>query len=139
MTITLKALLGSVTRYARDVCPVQCPRLVRIQGTGSVPEFLQEWLTLYHSTPKNPESQSHLHLKWHTFQRAVVTHEAGKTPVWRFMALPRRRRSAAHLVFPQLLQLGQGQAEIPENIAQYETFVTGYGTTLKLVAPSATE
>src|SRR5437870_2651123 len=31
---------GGVTRDARDLCPVQCPRLVGIQGTGSVPELL---------------------------------------------------------------------------------------------------
>src|SRR5712691_8283670 len=31
---------GGVTRDAGDLCPVQCPRLGGIQGTGSVPEIL---------------------------------------------------------------------------------------------------
>ena len=94
---------------------------------------------MYHSTPKNPESQSHLHLKWHTFQRTVVTHEAGKTPYLAFMALPRRSETPLIWYFPSFYNWANGKTEMPENIAQYETFVRGYGPALQLVAPSATE
>src|SRR5215471_9820849 len=41
--------------------------------------------------------------------------------------------------FPRFYNWANGKTEIPENMAQYETFVTAYGTTLQLAAPSATE
>ena len=41
--------------------------------------------------------------------------------------------------FPSFYNWANGKTEIPENMAQYETFVTTYGTTLQLVEPSATE
>jgi hypothetical protein len=57
---------------------------VEFKGPDLYVRPYQEWLTLYHATAANPESQSHLHLKWPTFQRAVVIHEAGKTPALAF-------------------------------------------------------
>ena len=96
---------------------------------------------MYHATPKNPESQSHLHLKWHTFQRAVVTHTAGRTPYLAFYGTAETGDDEAPLLwyFPSFYNWANGKTEIPENIAQYETFVTTYGTTLQLVEPAATE
>ena len=40
--------------------------------------------------------------------------------------------------FPSFYNWANGKTEIPEHMAQYETFVTTYGTTLQLVEPSAT-
>ena|SRR5437868_1989139 len=89
---------------------------------------------------KNPESQSHVHLKWHTFQRAVVTHEAGRTPLLAFYGTAEAGDDAPLLwYFPSFYNWANGKTEIPEHMAQYETFVTTYGTTLQLVEPSATE
>ncbi len=125
-----------------------CPREGESNAHGSL-EFkgqdlylssYQEWLTVYHATPKNPESQSHLHLKWHTFQHAVVTHEAGKTPYLAFYGTAETGDEAPLIwYFPSFYNWANGKTEIPENMAQYETFVTTYGTTLQLVEPSATE
>ena len=93
---------------------------------------------MYHATPKNPESQSHVHLKWHTFQRAVVTHEAGRTPLLAFYGTAEAGDDAPLLwYFPSFYNWANGKTEIPEHMAQYETFVTTYGTTLQLVEPVA--
>jgi hypothetical protein len=70
----------------------------------------------------------------------VVTHEADKTPYLAFYG-PAETADEAPLIwyFPSFYNWTRGKTEIPENIAQYETFVAEYGTTLQLIAPSTTE
>ena len=83
-TITLKALLEVLLGMQGTFVLCNAHGSLEFKGQDLYLSSYQEWLTVYHSTPKNPESQSHLHLKWHTFQRAVVTHEAGRTPYLAF-------------------------------------------------------
>ncbi len=83
-TITLKALLEALLGMRGTFVLCNAHGSLEFKGQDLYLSSYQEWLTVYHATPKNPESQSHLHLKWHTFQRAVVTHEAGKTPYLAF-------------------------------------------------------
>ena len=40
----------------------------------------KEWITIYHSAAKSPESRSHLHLKWQTLRSAALVCEEGQTP-----------------------------------------------------------
>jgi hypothetical protein len=139
-TITLQALLEVLLEMQGTFVLCNAHGSLEFKGPDLYIRPYQEWLTVYHATPTNPESQSHLHLKWLTFQRAVVTHEAGQTPSLAFYG-PAEAGDDAPLLwyFPSFYNWANGQTEIPEHIAQYKTFVTTYGTTLHLVAPSATE
>ena len=139
-TMTLKALLEVLLGMQGTFALCNAHGSLEFKGQDLYLSPYQEWLTVYHATPTNPESQSHLHLKWHTFQRAVVTHAAGKTPSLAFYG-PAEAGDDAPLIwyFPSFYNWANGKTEIPGNIAQYETFVTTYGTTLQLVEPSATE
>ena len=139
-SMTLKVLLEVLLGMQGTFVLCNAHGSLEFKGQDLYLSSYQEWLTVYHATPKNPESQSHLHLKWHTFQRAVVTHEAGKTPYLAFYG-PAEAGDEAPLIwyFPSFYNWANGKTEIPENIAQYETFVSAYGTTLQLVAPYATE
>src|SRR6266849_6657143 len=83
-TITLQALLELLLGMQGTFVLCNAHGSLEFKGQDLYLSSYQEWLTVYHATPKNPESQSHLHLKWHTFQSAVVTHEAGKTPYLAF-------------------------------------------------------
>jgi hypothetical protein len=139
-TITLKALLEMLLGMQGTFVLCNAHGSLEFKGHDLYLSAYEEWLTVYHATPKNPESQSHLHLKWQTFQRAVVTHETGKTPYLAFYG-PAAAADAAPLIwyFPSFYDWANGKAEIPAHIAQYETFVSTYGTTLQLVEPAATE
>jgi len=139
-TITLKALLEVLLEMQGTFVLCNAHGSLEFKGQDLYLSSYQEWLTVYHATPKNPESQSHLHLKWHTFHRAVVTHTAGRTPYLAFYGTAEVGDEAPLLwYFPSFYNWANGKTEIPENIAQYETFVTTYGTTLQLVEPAATE
>jgi len=139
-TITLQALLEVLLAMQGTFVLCNAHGSLEFKGQDLYLSSYQEWLTVYHATPKHPESQSHLHLKWHTFRRAVVTHEAGKTPYLAFYGTVEAGDEAPLLwYFPSFYNWANGKTEIPENMAQYETFVTAYGTTLQLAAPSATE
>ena len=138
--ITLKELLEVLLGMRGTFVLCNAYGSLEFKGQDLYLSSYQEWLTVYHSTPKNPESQSHLHLKWHTFQRAVITHEDGRTPHLAFYG-PAESEGEAPLIwyFPSFYNWANGKTEIPENITQYEMFVTTYGTTLQLVEPVATE
>jgi hypothetical protein len=139
-TITLQALLEVLLEMQGTFVLCNAHGSLEFKGQDLYLNSYQEWLTVYHATPTNPESQSHLHLKWHTFHRAVVTHEAGKTPYLALYGTTEAGDEAPLLwYFPSFYNWANGKTEIPEHIAQYETFVTAYGTMLHLVEPSDTE
>jgi hypothetical protein len=139
-TITLRALLEVLLEMQGTFVLCNAHGSLEFKGQDLYLSPYQEWLTVYHATPQNPESQSHLHLKWHTFQRAVVTHTAGRTPYLAFYGTAEVGDEAPLLwYFPSFYNWANGKTEIPENIAQYETFVTTYGTALQLVEPAAIE
>jgi hypothetical protein len=138
-SMTLKALLEVLLGMQGTFVLCNAHGSLEFKGQDLYLSCYQEWLTVYHATPTNPESQSHLHLKWHTFQRAVVTHEAGKTPYLAFYGTAEAADEAPLIwYFPSFYNWAHGKTTIPENIAQYETFVIAYGTMFQLVAPSAT-
>lgn len=88
----------------------------------------QEWLTIYHATPANPESQSHLHLKWRTLRAAAVMQEEGQTPHLAFYRTGDASGDASLLwYFPSFYDWAHGKAEIPAHMAQYDAFVQQYG------------
>ena len=74
-TITLKALLEVLLGMQGTFVLCNAHGSLEFKGQDLYLSSYEEWLTVYHATPPNPESQSHLHLKWHTFQRAVVTRD----------------------------------------------------------------
>jgi hypothetical protein len=98
----------------------------------------KEWITIYHSTPENPESQSHLHLRWQTLRSAAVVREPGQTPHLAFYQT-REPGGDALLIwyFPSFYDWAQGKAEIPDNIAQYDAFVKTHGTILQFIEPAS--
>src|SRR2546430_15797130 len=113
-TITLKALLELLLGMQGTFVLCNAHGSLEFKGQDLYLSSYQEWLTVYHATPKNPESQSHLHLKWHTFQRAVVTHEAGRTPYLAFYGTTEAGDGAAAILyFPCLFKLGKGQTAVP--------------------------
>src|SRR5437879_6913199 len=83
-TITLKALLEVLLGMQGTFVLCNAHGSLEFKGQDLYLSSYQEWLTVYRATPKNPEWQSHLHLKWNTFQSAVVTHEAESTPYLAF-------------------------------------------------------
>lgn len=95
-----------------------------------------EWLTVYHTAASNPESRSHVHLRWRTFQSASIVEEEGQTPHLAFSTTP-QAVDEPQLVwyFPNFYDWDNNKAEIPDNIAQYENFVQRYGTHVQFVAP----
>lgn len=92
----------------------------------------KEWITIYHATPENPESQSHLHLRWQTLRSATVVQEEGQTP---YLAFYRTSEMVGEPLliwyFPSFYDWSHGRAEIPENMAQYDAFVESYGMVLQ--------
>lgn len=106
---------------------------MELRGRDFYVNVYNEWLTIYHSTPKSPESQSHLHLKWPTLRVAVVQHADGQTPQLSFYGTPDPIGEPLLIwYFPSFYDWGRGKAEIPANIAQYDTFVATYGATVHL-------
>jgi len=139
-SITLQALLELLLGMQGTFVLCNAHGSLEFKGQDLYLSPYQEWLTVYHATPKNPESQSHLHLKWQTFQRVEVTHEAGRTPYLAFYGSTEAQGEAPLIwYFPSFYNWANGKTEIPDNIAQYETFVSIYGTTLQLVEPVAAE
>ena len=102
----------------------------------------QEWLTVYHeTTPRSPESRSHLHLRWQTLKSAEIREEAGHTSHLAFFdtpepAVPGGDESPLVWYFPSFYNWSNNKAEIPENLALYNAFIEQYGTTLQFVEPS---
>lgn len=97
----------------------------------------KEWLTVYHTTTENPESRSHLHLRWQTLRAAVVIRDAGETPHVAFYANPEASGEPPLIwYFPSFYDWQRGKAEIPANIARYEAFVQAHGTVLRLIDPT---
>jgi hypothetical protein len=136
-TITLKALLEVLLGMRGTFVLCNAHGSLEFKGPDLYLSVYEEWLTVYHATPKNPEAQSHLHLKGHTFQRAVVSHEVGKTPSLAFYG-PTEGGDEAPLLwyFPSFYNWANGKTDIPEHMAQYDRFITTYGTTLQLVDPA---
>jgi hypothetical protein len=98
----------------------------------------KEWLTIYQATPKSPESQSHLHLKWPTLLSAAVLREEGQTPHLAFYLTPEATGEPLLVwYFPSFYDWAHDKAEIPANIAQYEAFVKAHGMAIQFVAPAA--
>src|SRR5262249_59042716 len=117
-TITLQALLEVLLAMQGTFVLCNAHGSLEFKGQDLYLSSYQEWLTVYHATPKNPESQSHLHLKWHTFRRAVVTHEAGKTPYLAFYGTGEAGAERAHpLYFPRLYTSRNRENGNPANIA----------------------
>ena len=79
-TITLKALLEELLGMQGTFVLCNAHGSLEFKGHDLYLSAYEEWLTVYHATPKNPESQSHLHLKWHTFECAVITHQEQTSP-----------------------------------------------------------
>ena len=97
-----------------------------------------EWLTIYHTTPKNPESQSHLHLRWQTLRSAAIVREDGQTPHLAFYQNAEAVGEALLIwYFPSFYDWSQGKTEIPTNIAQYDAFVQRHGMALQFVEPAS--
>ncbi|WP_089934609.1 hypothetical protein [Candidatus Entotheonella palauensis] len=98
------------------------------------------WLTVYHTDASNPESRSHVHLKWRTFESACIVEEEGQTPHLAFSTAS-QPVDEPQLVwyFPSFYDWDNNKAEIPGNIAQYENFVHQYGTHLQFVEPDMEE
>ena len=137
-TMTLKALLELLIRMDGTFILRNDYGSMELRGNDMYLSSYNEWLTVYHSTPKNPESQSHLHLKWHTLRAAVMVREEGQTPHLAFYGTAEAVGEPLLLwYFPSFYNWSQGKAEIPANIAQYEAFVATHGTALQLVEPSA--
>ena len=100
----------------------------------------KEWITIYHQTaPRSPESRSHLHLKWPTFQGAEIRREEGQSPHLAFFTTDVPEPVDEPMLiwyFPSFYDWDRDKAEVPENIAQYEAFVRTYGDRLQFTAPT---
>ena len=107
-TITLKALLEVLLGMQGTFVLCNAHGSLEFKGQDLYLSPYQEWLTVYHATPKSRIAEPFAS-KWHTFQRAVVTHGREDTLSRILWHCRGRRRSTASLVFPQLLQLGQWQ------------------------------
>jgi hypothetical protein len=95
-----------------------------------------DWLTVYHTEASSPESRSHVHLKWRTFQSADIVEEDGQTPHLAFSTSP-QAADDPQLVwyFPSFYDWSNNKAEIPKHIAQFDNFVREYGAHLQFAAP----
>ena len=138
-TMTLKELLEVLLTMEGAFILENSYGSMELRGRDFYVNVYNEWLTIYHATPKNPESQSHLHLKWPTLQSAVIRQADGQTPHLAFYGTPEPEGEALLIwYFPSFYDWGRGKAEIPANIAQYTTFITTYGTSIQLAALSQT-
>ena len=136
--LTLKALLEKLIQMDGAFILQNPHGSMELRGTDFYLSDYNEWLTIYHRTPKNSESRSHLHLKWRTFQSACVVAEAGETPqISFFMSAEPIDEPCMIWYFPSFFDWAQGKAEIPSNIALYESFVQDYGMTLQFVEPES--
>lgn len=110
---------------------------MEFRGTDLYVRPYNEWLTIYHAEAKEPESYSHVHLKWPTIRSAAITHETGQTPLLAFYGTAEPEGTPRLIwYFPSFYDWGNGKAEIPANIAQYEQFVARYGRALAFGDPA---
>lgn len=138
-TMTLKELLQLLIGMDGAFVLRNMHGSLEFRGQDFYLNAYQEWLTIYHATPKNPESQSHLHLKWKTFKTVVVVHEAEQTPYLAFYGTTPSATTDEPLLiwyFPSFYNWANGKTAIPANIARYDAFVAAHGTTLHLVEPT---
>ena len=93
-----------------------------------------EYVTLYQRGAANPESRSHLHLKWRTLRCARIEREEGETPHLAFYAEPELGGEPLLLwYFPSFYDYERDRESIPENVARYEEFVRERGSDLRLI------
>ncbi len=93
-----------------------------------------EYITLYERGPANPESKSHLHLKWRSLRSARIEREEQQTPHLAFYAAAEPEGEALLLwYFPSFYDYENGRKSIPENVARYEKFVAERGSSLRLI------
>ena len=91
-----------------------------------------EWITLYHQGVSNPESKSHLHLRWKTLRAARIEREEGETPHLAFYAATTPDGEPLLLwYFPSFYDYEKGKAEIPANVARYDAFVKQHGSAVR--------
>jgi hypothetical protein len=76
-TITLQALLEVLLEMQGTFVLCNAHGSLAFKDQELYLGSYQEWLTVFHATPKNPESQRHLHLKWHTFHHGLTASVRG--------------------------------------------------------------
>jgi len=135
-TIVFKDLLDLLIRMNGAFVFYNAHGAMELRGTDFYMSPSTDWLTVYHAEASNPESRSHIHLKWRTFQSASIVEEEGQTPHLAFSTTS-QGVDEPQLVwyFPSFHDWGNNKAEISDHIAQYENFVQQYGTHLKFVKP----
>ncbi len=137
--ITLKELLEIFLRMDGTFILSNEHGSMELRGNDLYLRPYKQWLTIYHSEAKSPESRSHLHLKWQTLHSATIVREEGQTPHLAFhTGAEPVGQPLLTWYFPSFYDWGNDKAEIPENQGQYEAFVKIYGTAFKFIEPSST-
>lgn len=135
-TIAFKDLLDILIHMQGAFVLYNTHGAMELRGTDFYMSPSTEWLTIYHTGAANPESRSHMHLRWRTFQSANIVEEEGQTPHLAFSATTKSVDEPQFVwYFPDFYDWGNTKAEIPGNIAQYESFVQQYGAHLEFVEP----
>ncbi len=135
-TIVFKDLLDILIRMDGAFVFYNAHGAMELRGADFYMSPSTEWLTIYHTEAQPPESRSHMHLRWRTFESASIVEEEGQTPHLAFSTTP-TSVDEPQLVwyFPSFYDWEHNKAEIPENIAQYHDFVQQYGANLQFVEP----
>ena len=138
--IAFKDLLEHLVRLDGAFVFYNAHGAMELRGADFYMSPSTDWLTVYHTEASNPESRSHVHLKWRTFKSADVIEETGQTPHLAFSTAP-EAVDEPQLVwyFPSFYDWDNNKAEIPANIAQYENFVQQYGSRLRFATPEGQE
>ncbi|MGQ4810035.1 hypothetical protein NKDENANG_03480 [Candidatus Entotheonellaceae bacterium PAL068K] len=136
--MTLKELLDVLLRMEGTFILQNEHGSMELRGNDLYLHPYREWLTIYHATPTNPESQSHLHLKWQTLRSAVIVHEAGQTPHLAFYRTA-EPVGAPPLVwyFPSFYNWANNKANVAAHQAQYKAFVQNHGRVVHFIEPAA--
>ena len=138
--LTLKALLEKLIQMDGAFILQNPHGSMELRGTDFYLSDYNEWLTIYHRTPKSSESRSHLHLKWRTLRSATIARQEGHTPHLAFFTTPQPVDEPLLVwYFPSFYDWAHGKAEIPANKARYEAFVKNYGSVLHFINPDSTE
>ena len=138
-TMTIKALLDTLIGMDGVFILRNGFGSMELHGQDFYLSSYQEWLTIYHTTtPRSPESRSHLHLRWQELRSAELREEEGHTSHLAFFGTPEPPVSEdvePLLVwyFPSFYDWSHNKADIPENLALYDAFIERYGTTLRFV------